>query len=443
MRKIFTMLATLLVAMGMSATTTFTFGTADLSQKKNGFTITLDKGEGTSAPSNENKNKVMRMYTGNTLTISGSKITSIKIKFAKGNSKRDYAGASANVGDYVSGGTSTAENDYVFDTWTGDAATVVITITGEKAQRSIHEVEVSGEGGGTDEPITDNTKITGMTQCDAYYWRWEYDEETVFPIYDFDLYKGFDYETGYVYPEVYLQVMANSKTAINGTYDLLYAGIWTSATDSVEISDEEDAVGTVTIKNTDNNGNYSFTGTFTGTDGKLYTFESTVAVEAMDDDEGTDITLNENGGGTEPVGSILTCAEAATIAAQSGYKGTENVSVFGYVTELGNQKTDKKTGRTKQCFYMSDAQDGAKTFMAYWAFVPNFFEVGDRVQVTGILQNYDGTIEIADGEATLYTEDAVENTEVATKSAEKVIENGQLIIIRNHVRYNTVGAMVR
>lgn len=81
--------------------------------------------------------------------------------------------------------------------------------------------------------------------------------------------------------------------------------------------------------------------------------------------------------------------------------------------------------------------------MAYWAFVPNFFEVGDHVQVTGILQNYNGTIEIADGEATLCTEDAVENTEVATKSAEKVIENGQLIIIRNHVRYNAVGAIVR
>ena len=438
MRKIFTMLATLLVAMGMSATTTFTFKT-DEKQTKDGFTVEVAQAAGQNPP--KIYNDTLRLYAQNTITVKGSKITSLKITFAK-QGKKEYAEVEANVGTYVSGGKSTDKNDPKVDTWSGDAQEVVITL-GAKGQRIITALEVSGEGGGTDEPITDNTKITGMTQCDAYYWRWEYDEETVFPIYDFDMYKGFDYETGYVYPEVYLQVMANSKTAINGTYDLLYAGIWTSATDSVEISDEEDAVGTVTIKNTDNNGNYSFTGTFTGTDGKLYTFESTVAVEAMDDDEGTDITLNENGGGTEPAGSLLTCAEAATIAAQSGYKGTENVTVFGYVTELGNQKTDKKTGRTKQCFYMSDAQDGAKTFMAYWALVPNFFEVGDRVQVTGILQNYDGTIEIADGEATLYTEDAVENTEVATKSAEKVIENGQLIIIRNHVRYNAVGAMVR
>ena len=437
MRKIFTMLATLLVVMGMSATTTFTFSTAE-KQTKDGFTVEVAQAEGQNPP--KIYNDTLRLYAKNTITVKGSKIASMKITFAK-QGKKEYATVEANVGTYVSGGSSTSKNDPKVDTWSGDAQEVVITL-GDKGQRIITALEVSGEGGGTDEPITDNTKITGMTQCDAYYWRWEYDEETTIPIYDFDLYKGYDYETGYVYPEVYLQVMANSKTAINGTYDLLYAGIWTSATDSVEISDEEDAVGTVTIKNTDNNGNYSFTGTFTGTDGKLYTFESTVAVDAMDDDEGTAITLNENGG-TEPAGSILTCAEAATIAAQSGYKGTENVTVFGYVTELGNKKTDNKTGKNKQCFYMSDAQDGAKTFMAYWAFVPNFFEVGDRVQVTGILQNYNGTIEIADGEATLYTEDAVENTEVATKSAEKVIENGQLVIIRNHVRYNAVGAMVR
>lgn len=437
MKKIFTMLATLLVAMGMSATTTFKFET-EAKQTKDGFTVEVAQANGQNPP--KIYNDTLRLYAQNTITIKGSKITSLKITFAK-QGTREYAEVAANVGTYVSGGKSIDKNDPKVDTWSGDAQEVVITL-GAKGQRIITALEVTGEGGGTDEPATNNTKIEGMTQCSAYYWKWEYNDETIIPIYDFDLYKGFDYETGYVYPEVYLEVMANSKTSINGTYDLLYAGIWTSAKDSIEISEEEDAVATVTIKNTDSNGNYSFTGTFTGTDGKLYTFESTVAVEAMDDDEGTAITLNEHGG-SEPAGSMLTCAEAATIAAQSGYKGTENVTVFGYVTELDKKKTDNKTGRNKQCFYLSDAQDGAKTFMAYWAFVPNFFEVGDRVQVTGILQNYNGIIEIADGEATLYSESSVENTTVAPVNVEKVVENGQFIIIRNNVRYNAVGAVMQ
>ena len=99
---------------------------------------------------------------------------------------------------------------------------------------------------------------------------------------------------------------------------------------------------------------------------------------------------------TLPEGAI-TCAEAAVIAAADGYVGTEDVTVYGYVVELGNAKADG----SKQCFYMSDTKGGAKQFMAYWAFVPQLFVVGDYVTVTGPLKNYNGTIEIVDGQAVL------------------------------------------
>ena len=99
---------------------------------------------------------------------------------------------------------------------------------------------------------------------------------------------------------------------------------------------------------------------------------------------------------TLPEGAI-TCAEAAVIAAADGYVGTEDVTVYGYVVELGNAKADG----SKQCFYMSDTKGGAKQFMAYWAFVPQLFVVGDYVTVTGPLKNYQGTIEIVDGQAVL------------------------------------------
>ena len=99
---------------------------------------------------------------------------------------------------------------------------------------------------------------------------------------------------------------------------------------------------------------------------------------------------------TLPEGAI-TCAEAAVIAAADGYVGTEDVTVYGYVVELGNAKADG----SKQCFYMSDTKGGAKQFMAYWAFVPQLFVIGDYVTVTGPLKNYQGTIEIVDGQAVL------------------------------------------
>lgn len=437
--------ATTLIAVAVSATTTFTFTSVD-PQTKDGFTVELSKADGQAEPSANNQQGVVRLYTGNTITITSTagKITSLSIKFAKGKTTKDYASATANTGTYVSGGTSTSDTDYKTDTWTGEADQVVITLGGAASQRSIHELVVNGESSGTDDPQpTGNTNIVGLTECMARYYSFDYEDEdggvTTYAAWDFDLDKDWTKEGGYVYPELYMTVLANSKTALNGTYDLLYACVWTSETDSVELSEADDAVATLTIKNTDNNGNYAFTGSFTGTDGKVYTFNATVVVEAYDDDEGEYITLNEAGGSDpEPQGDFLTCAEAATIAAKTGYKGTDEVTVVGYVTELDTSKVDSKTGRTKQSFYMSDTKGGAKDFMAYWTFVPALFKVGDRVQVTGILQNYKGTIEIADGEATSYMPSGLRDA-VLTEPAVKYMENGQLYIRRNNKTYMLTG----
>ena len=129
--------------------------------------------------------------------------------------------------------------------------------------------------------------VKGLVYADAYY----YVEDGV-AYFDFDLYKEFDVDAyTYTYPEVYTIVEANSKTAINGTYDMLYAGYWTTANDSIEIGD---ALGKLTIQNVDTEGNYSFKGSFVGTDGKTYKFDQTVFVWAYDDDNEEEIILNEN-----------------------------------------------------------------------------------------------------------------------------------------------------
>lgn len=113
--------------------------------------------------------------------------------------------------------------------------------------------------------------------------------------------------------------------------------------------------------------------------------------------EGGNTTPDDGGETPEVTADTITCAEAATIAAAENYLGTDTVTVVGYVTELGNAKDDG----SKQCFYMADTKDGGKVFMAYWAFVSKLYVVGDKVAVTGILKNYNGTIEIVDGQSAL------------------------------------------
>ena len=103
----------------------------------------------------------------------------------------------------------------------------------------------SGETPDTpDTPEGSTVEIKGLVYADAYYY--EYDGVAY---YDIDMYKDIDIDTyEYTYPEVYVSLEAKSKTALNGTYDVWYAGYWKSANDSVEINEE--TPGIVTIKNT-------------------------------------------------------------------------------------------------------------------------------------------------------------------------------------------------
>ena len=317
-----------------------------------------------------------------------------------------------------------------------------------------------GEGGETpdtpdtpDTPVT-GTEITGVQGADATYVA----DEEFGDYWIFDLYASIDEAEGmYMSPYLYVETYeAYGKTTLNGTYNIYYAEYWKNENEEDVVNTDEVAeepVGTLTIKNKDNNGNYSFVGSFVGLDGKTYTLNQVVPVTAYEylgqDEDGYDIyedlTLSENGSTPDtpdtPEG-IITCTEAASIAVTEGYKGTENVTVYGYVVELGNQKVDDKTGRNKQCFYMSDTEGGEKQFMAFWAFVPDYFKVGDKVAVTGILQNYKGTIEIADGEATLLSTTSIEEVFVSENPI-KVINNGQVLIIRGENVYNVLGAQVK
>ena len=136
--------------------------------------------------------------------------------------------------------------------------------------------------------------VRGLQYADAYY----YEEEGV-GYYEIDMYKDVDPDTyEYTYPEVYVAVEAKSKTALNGTYDLLYAGLWTSANDSVMMGE---TLGTLTIENVDSENNYSFKGSYVGEDGKTYKFNQVLYVWAYDVDNDEEIELVEGATAVENV----------------------------------------------------------------------------------------------------------------------------------------------
>lgn len=151
MRKICTFLM-LLAAMSMSGTATeFEFQAAeDLYQTKDGFTVALAQGSGQTAPAAtmnyQTQEPEVRLYVGNTITVSGTDLQNIQIVFARTSaSKGDYADLSASNGTLVSGGTSTATTDLKLDQWTGNATEVVFTLIAPGKQRQIMQLVINGD----------------------------------------------------------------------------------------------------------------------------------------------------------------------------------------------------------------------------------------------------------------------------------------------------------
>lgn len=187
--------------------------------------------------------------------------------------------------------------------------------TGESTQLHLNSITITytstGEGGGDtpdtpdapDTPVT-GTEITGIQGADATYVA----DEEFGDYWVFNLYASIDEAEGmYMSPYLYVETYeVYGKTTLNGTYNIYYAEYWKNENEEDLVNTDEMAeepVGTLTIKNKDNNGNYSFVGSFVGLDGKTYTLNQVVPVTAYEylgqDEDGYDIyedlTLSENG----------------------------------------------------------------------------------------------------------------------------------------------------
>lgn len=384
---------------------------------KDGVTVSCDKGFGNSY--------ALRCYKDGVVTISATQtIASLEFAF------------DTYDGRYYNGNLE--------ESYTVGANTWNVTLSSQARFTSI-KVTL---GDGNDNPGENPGGTTEVVVSDLAYAMAFYEEEEGFAYWEMQLFNLDATGENIDFPLAIVAVEAKSKTALNGTYDMLMAvyGTGEDAEGYVEgVYMSEDAAGTLTIKNVDNEGTYSFVGTFVGEDGKTYKLNTESFMMWVEDGAtGEEIVLNENAGDTPNPSGMITCSEAAQIAAADNYKGTDNVTVYGYVVELIKEKVDDKTGRNKQSFWMSDTKGGEKQFQAFYAFVPeNFFQVGDQVAVTGILQNYKGTIEIADGEAVLLEVTTGVEDVVLNENLMKVIKNGQMYIIRDGKAYNVLGAQVK
>lgn len=146
--------------------------------------------------------------------------------------------------------------------------------------------------------------------------------------------------------------------------------------------------------------------------------------------------------------TILTCAEAVALCTNPATPGQHIIR--GYVTEMIEAYNDQYKNIT---FWMADTPDGGQVLQAFRvkpvSDVEQSLKVGDFVEVIGslILYTKDGVSipEVnAGGTVELITaaETAVENITLENK-AMKIIENGQIVILKNGVRYNILGAVVK
>ena len=257
-----------------------------------------------------------RFFKNQTVTISTTTGTITSIEFtctASGTTKYGPGGFGK------TDGYSYSDN---IGTWTGNAASVSFTASNNQVRATKVVVTVSGgstDDGGEEPEEPENpeepeepseptsNEITGLKYADAVFIAdAEYGDYWVF-----DLYSGWNDNTNdYIYPDLYVMVNeSHSKTAICGTYNVLYTEYMPKA-DELIVSDEyaEDFVGTLTIQQAAGNGNYSFQGTFTDNQGTTYTYNQVVEVYAYEYlyDEKTgegdyvEITLDETGNTDDP-----------------------------------------------------------------------------------------------------------------------------------------------
>lgn len=140
----------------------------------------------------------------------------------------------------------------------------------------------------------------------------------------------------------------------------------------------------------------------------------------------------------------LTCAEAAALCTSTATD--KKYIIHGYVTEI---KETYNTQYGNISFWMADTKNGGQVLQAFRAKpvseVEKNLQVGDYVEVIGTLILYYSTPEVNAGCSVEKIEEpgtsSVDNV-VINKQATKFFENGQLVIMKDGIRYNAQGQVL-
>ena len=184
--------------------------------------------------------------------------------------------------------------------------------------------------------------------------------------------------------------------------------------------------------------------------GKLYNYGGVIEIS-----NGTVELIEKSGQEEVIIEATVAEAVAAVMALEQGAKTDDRYAVTGFVDSIATAYNEDYGNIS---FFMTDNMDAPTyDFEAYRVSVtPQQAEkivLGVKVTVTAALQRYykaatetqdeiDLAETVAGGSLKFADESAVINVNNAAKSL-KTIENGQIIIIRDGVRYNMLGTEIR
>ena len=435
--------------------------------EKNGVIMSVSSGV-IGTYNNENH---YRIYKNQTLVLTSTvgNITSVQFTCTANNDEKYGPGCfTVDGGDYTYSGA--------VGTWTGSAAEITFSAAANQVRAT--QIVVTIEGGATP---TDVVNVKDLAYADAYYM-----EEEGVAYWDIMMYNVDETGEYYEMPIVFLGVEAKSKTALNGTYDLLlalYGETINEETYEVDgVYNDATIAATLTIKNVDNEGNYSFVGSFVGENGKTYKINTVANVYAEDDATEEVIELKEEGTdepGDDPVtpptppttdGAVTFDADVdqgnagtdsnnaaaytitksgVTMEVSSGILGTYNNEMHYRVYKNQTLTLTSTVGKIVKVEFTCTANDAEK-------YGPGCFTVdGGEYTYAGAVGTWTGS---ADAIVFTASTNQVRATQVVVTLAStgtgvedvvtvevpvKVIENGQLMIIRGENVYNVLGAQVK
>ena len=433
---------------------------------KDGVTVTVSSG----ILGTYNNEMHYRIYKNQTLTVTSTvgNVTSVEFACTANDDAKYGPGCFTwSTGNYTYSGAK--------GTWSGSASEIVFTASSNQVRANQVVVTISGgsenPGGETPETVT----VSDLDYAMAFY-----EEEEGVAYWEIQLFNTDATDENIEFPMAAVVVEAKSKTALNGTYDLLLALYGTSEDaegylDGVYMS--EDAAGTLTIKNVDNEGTYSFVASFVGEDGKTYKINTESSMiwvedgatgeEIELDEDGTDNPGTDNPGtsnGTITFDPDVDMGDATTdynqaaafkvskngvaLAVTKGCIGTYNNENHYRIYKNETLTITSTVGNIVSVEFTCTANDDAK-------YGPGCFTVADGdYSYSGAVGTWTGSAnEVVFTASTnqvrasqivvkVATSTGVEDVTIG-ESAVKVMQNGQVLIKRGENVYNVVGVQVK